>query len=101
MTNSSITKSQLIESISGSQHVLTKRDVELAINCILENLTETLETGGRIEIRGFGSFYVSHSAARVGRNPKTGDSVNIPSKSKAMFKPGKQLSQRINVTLLG
>lgn len=91
-----MTKSELIERLVQSQTHLSHKDVELAVKLVLEQVSETLEEGGRIEIRGFGSFSVHSRPARMGRNPKTGESVHIPRKHVPHFKPGKELRERVN-----
>jgi|TARA_B100001093_G_scaffold349922_1_gene334499 integration host factor subunit beta len=91
-----MTKSELIESIVDSQDQLTSGDVELAVKMVLEKMASTLCKNERIEIRGFGSFCLHHREARLGRNPKTGVSVNLPSRSVPYFKPGKELRMRVN-----
>ena len=101
MTEVSMTKSELIERIvtaqtqtSGSQ--LTSKDVELAIKAMIEQMSHTLASGDRIEIRGFGSFSLHYRAPRIGRNPKTGESVGLAGKYVPHFKPGKELRDRVN-----
>jgi integration host factor subunit beta len=91
-----MTKSELIESIVDSQDQLTSGDVELAVKMVLEKMASTLCKNERIEIRGFGSFCLHHREARLGRNPKTGASVDLPSRSVPYFKPGKELRMRVN-----
>lgn len=91
-----MTKSELIEKIANQQDQLPSRDVELAIKMILENMTQELVGNGRIEIRGFGSFCLHYREARLGRNPKTGEKVELPSKYVPYFKPGKELRDRVN-----
>ena len=91
-----MTKSELIESIVDSQDQLTSGDVELAVKIMLEKMASTLCKNERIEIRGFGSFCLHRRAARLGRNPKTGVSVELPSRSVPYFKPGKELRMRVN-----
>jgi len=91
-----MTKSELIESIVDSQDQLTSGDVELAVKMVLEKMASTLCKNERIEIRGFGSFCLHHRPARLGRNPKTGASVHLPSRSVPYFKPGKELRMRVN-----
>ncbi len=92
-----MTKSELIDSLSADQNQLGYRDVELAVKVILECLTSALSSGERIEVRGFGSFTLHHRRARVGRNPKTGNSVTVPDKHVPHFKPGKELRQRVDI----
>ena len=91
-----MTKSELIERMTQRQSQLVYRDVELAVKTILEHMTECLAGGGRIEIRGFGSFSLHFRSGRVGRNPKTGTPVSLPAKYVPHFKPGKRLRERVN-----
>ena len=91
-----MTKSDLIERLSASFQQLSSKEVESAIREILEQMAGTLQSGERIEIRGFGSFSLHHRAARVGRNPKTGEKVELLGKSVPHFKPGKELRERVN-----
>ncbi|RCU52814.1 MULTISPECIES: integration host factor subunit beta [Corallincola] len=91
-----MTKSDLIERLATTQTHLSAKEVESAIKEILEQMAATLEEGERIEIRGFGSFSLHYRAPRVGRNPKTGDSVTLSGKSVPHFKPGKELRDRVN-----
>lgn len=91
-----LTRSELIERLSARQQLLTAKDVELSVKTIVEQLSATLSAGERIEIRGFGSFSVHHRAPRIGRNPKTGESVALDAKSTPHFKPGKELRDRVN-----
>jgi integration host factor subunit beta len=82
-----MTKSELVEIIASKQTQLSVKDVELAVKTILDLMSEALAQGQRIEIRGFGSFSLHHRAPRVGRNPKTGESVELGAKSVPHFKP--------------
>ncbi len=91
-----MTKSELIEVIAKQQSHLAYRDVELAVKCMLEQMSQALATGERIEIRGFGSFSLHYRPPRTGRNPKTGDSVSLTGKYVPHFKPGKELRDRVN-----
>jgi integration host factor subunit beta len=91
-----MTKSELIESIAGNQKHLPAKDVELAVKHVLELMSEALASGERIEIRGFGSFSLHYRPPRMGRNPKTGDSVALAGKHVPHFKPGKDLRERVN-----
>ncbi|VAX10630.1 Integration host factor beta subunit [hydrothermal vent metagenome] len=91
-----MTKSDLIEAIAKQQSHLAHRDVELAVKCMLEQMSQALATGDRIEIRGFGSFSLHYRPPRMGRNPKTGDSVALSGKYVPHFKPGKELRERAN-----
>ena len=91
-----VTKSELIERIAERQTLLGYKDVELAVKSILELMAQTLASGERIEIRGFGSFSLHYRPPRIGRNPKTGESVALPGKYVPHFKPGKELRERVN-----
>ena len=92
----SMMKSELIERIARKQSQLTYKDVELAVKSLLEQMSNALSNGERIEIRGFGSFSLHYRPPRSGRNPKTGDSVSLPGKYVPHFKPGKELRERVN-----
>ncbi len=91
-----MTKSELIEKIAAVQDQLSAKDVELAVKMMLDHMSDVLAEGGRIEIRGFGSFSLHYRAARPGRNPKTGEQVELVSKYVPHFKPGKELRERVN-----
>ncbi|MDG0997183.1 MAG: integration host factor subunit beta [Gammaproteobacteria bacterium] len=95
-----MTKSELIERLAVEEKDLSAADVELAIKAILETMSQTLEDGGRIEIRGFGSFSLHYRAPRIGRNPKTGQPVALLGKHVPHFKPGKDLRDRVNKGIL-
>ncbi|WP_267900174.1 integration host factor subunit beta [Alginatibacterium sediminis] len=92
-----MTKSDLIEKLAASHMHLSTKDIETAIKEILEKMADTLESGERIEIRGFGSFSLHYRAPRVGRNPKTGEKVELSGKQVPHFKPGKELRERVNL----
>ena len=89
-------RSELVEALSKKLPDLQPRDVELAVNCMIEQMIEALESGERIEIRDFGSFNLRIRPPRLARNQKTGEAVKMPSKSVVHFKPGKQLKDRVN-----
>ncbi len=91
-----MTKSELIERLADDYRQLPAKDVEGAIKEILEQMAQTLQRGDRIEIRGFGSFSLHYRAPRTGRNPKTGDTVELDGKYVPHFKPGKELRERVN-----
>ncbi len=91
-----MTKSELIEALAQRQKHLAPNDVELAVKSVLEQMSQSLSTGERIEIRGFGSFSLHYRPPRMGRNPKTGESVALPGKHVPHFKPGKELRERVN-----
>jgi integration host factor subunit beta len=92
-----MTKSELIEALAEQQSHLAYKDVELAVKCMLEQMSQALATGERIEIRGFGSFSLHFRPPRIGRNPKTGESVALSGKHVPHFKPGKELRDRVNL----
>ena len=91
-----MTKSELIERIAEQQDQLSPKDIELAIKLVLEYMAQSLAAGERIEIRGFGSFSVHYREPRVGRNPKTGEPVELDGKYVPHFKPGKELRDKVN-----
>ena len=91
-----MTKSELIEILLKRQAHLSYSDVEQAVNLIMDSLSDSLINNERIEIRGFGSFSLHHRAAKQGRNPKTGESIALPAKRAAHFKPGIELRERVN-----
>jgi integration host factor subunit beta len=95
-----MTKSELIESLADKMRQIPAKDVELAIKEMLEQMAQTLQKGERIEIRGFGSFSLHYRAPRVGRNPKTGETVKLDGKYVPHFKPGKELRERVNESLV-
>ena len=94
-----MTKSELIERLINRHEHLSVKDVELAVKTMLDHMTESLADGERIEIRGFGSFSLHYRAPRVGRNPKTGESVSLGAKHVPHFKPGKDLREQVNASL--
>ncbi|BEI22681.1 hypothetical protein KKIDH5335_10130 [Vibrio fluvialis] len=91
-----MTKSELIERLCAEQTHLSAKEIEDAVKDILEHMANTLEAGERIEIRGFGSFSLHYREPRVGRNPKTGEKVELEGKYVPHFKPGKELRERVN-----
>ena len=91
-----MTKSELIEALSEQQPSLPIKEVETAVKSIIDNMAECLSNGERIEIRGFGSFSLHYRAPRTGRNPKTGESVELGAKYVPHFKPGKELRERVD-----
>lgn len=94
-----MTKSELIDRIAGKQTQLSSKDVELSVKAMIEYMSQVLSEGGRIEIRGFGSFSLHYRIPRVGRNPKTGTPVDLSGKYVPHFKPGKELRDRVNLSL--
>ncbi|MCY3620088.1 MAG: integration host factor subunit beta [Gammaproteobacteria bacterium] len=92
-----MTRSELIEQMAlRHKGLLTVDDVELAVKNIIDQMSNSLAKGGRIEIRGFGSFSLHYRPPRMGRNPKTGESVSLTGKYAPHFKPGKRLRDRVN-----
>jgi len=94
-----MTKSELIERIAAKQPQLSIKDIELAVKAVLEHMSQTLASGERIEIRGFGSFSLHYREPRQGRNPKTGDTVELAGKHVPHFKPGKEMRERVNQSI--
>jgi len=92
-----MTLSDLVEELAARFAQLTHRDAEYAVKTILDAMSDALVRGHRIEIRGFGSFSVSRRPPRVGRNPRSGESVQIPEKRVPHFKPGKALREAVDV----
>ncbi|MCY4344961.1 MAG: integration host factor subunit beta [Gammaproteobacteria bacterium] len=91
-------RSELIERIAAKHDRLPLRDVEQAVKMMIEHLSMALADGSRVEIRGFGSFSLHYRAARIGRNPKTGEAVALAGKYVPHFKPGKDLRERVDAT---
>ena len=89
-------KSEFIHALSIKQPHLTLSDVDAAVHCIIEKMITELASGGRVEIRGFGSFSLKHRRAKIGRNPKTGVAVSVPQKYTVYFKPGSDLKKRVD-----
>ena len=91
-----MTKTELVQALSSKFPELEKRDVELAVKCMLGQMAAAFTHGERIEIRGFGGFDLHHRAPRAARNPKTGEAINLPAKVAVHFKPGKEMRDRVN-----
>ena len=91
-----MTKSDLVSKVAEHMPHVSKKDTEMIVNSVFQNMAESLKRGDRIEIRGFGSFQVKLRESREGRNPKTGAIVSIPSKRAPFFKVGKELKERVN-----
>ena len=94
-----MTNSELIEILATKNGHLIHKDVELEVKSMLEQMSCALASGQRIEIRGFGSFSLHYRPPRMGRNPKTGESVALAAKYVPHFKPGKELRERVNAGL--
>jgi integration host factor subunit beta len=91
-----MTRSDLVEELANRFGQLTHRDADYAVKAILDAMNDALVAGHRIEIRGFGSFSVNHRPPRMGRNPRSGESVAIPEKRVPHFKPGKALRESVD-----
>ena len=91
-----MTRSDLVEELANRFAQLTHRDAEFAVKAILDAMNDALVAGHRIEIRGFGSFSINHRPPRMGRNPRSGESVAIPEKRVPHFKPGKALRETVD-----
>jgi integration host factor subunit beta len=89
-------KSEIIEQLYKKQTHLSFQDVEQAVKCMVNKMTEALGTGERIEIRGFGSFSLVERLPTIGRNPRTGEPVALPKRHSVRFKAGLELAQRVN-----
>ena len=92
-------KSELIENLIDRFQGIPVKSVEQSVKAIIEHMADALAAGDRIEIRGFGSFCLHYRAPRTGRNPKTGDSVELAEKYVPHFKPGKELRVQVNDSL--
>jgi len=91
-----MTKSELVDMIAGAHGQITRREAEIVVNTIFTAISDALGQGERVELRGFGSFSTKMRNPRVGRNPKTGDAVEVPAKVVPHFKPGKELREKVN-----
>ena len=89
-------RSELIQKLVDENPHLFQRDVELIVNTIFDEITDTMARGERVELRGFGAFSVKKRDARIGRNPRTGESVSVSEKHVPFFKTGKLLRDRLN-----
>lgn len=94
-----MTRSDLVEELANRFSQLTHRDAEFAVKAILDAMNDALVAGHRIEIRGFGSFSINRRPPRMGRNPRSGESVAIPEKRVPHFKPGKALREAVDERL--
>jgi integration host factor subunit beta len=92
-----MTKSDLIKRLAEANPHLFMRDVERIVSTVFEEVTQALVRRDRVELRGFGAFSVRQRGSRVGRNPRTGDEVEVPDKAVPYFKTGKELRERLNV----
>ena len=90
-----MTKAELVDEVA-SITLLTKKHAEIIVNTVVDSIVDSLKAGEKIELRGFGSFRIRHRGPRIGRNPKTGDKVDVPAKKIPYFKPGKDLREMLN-----
>ena len=90
-----MTKAELVEKVADKTQ-LTKKQAETVVNILLNSITEALSEGDKVELRGFGSFRIRNRNPREGRNPKTGDTVQIPAKRVPFFKAGKELRDMVD-----
>ena len=90
-----MTKAELVDQVSRSARI-TKKHAEMIVNTVFDSIVQSLKDGDKIELRGFGSFRIRQRGSRVGRNPKTGDRVDVPPKRIPYFKPGKDLRDLLN-----
>ena len=90
-----MTKAELVERVA-NQINLTKKQTEVVVNTVFSSITDSLAEGRKVELRGFGSFRIRQRNARIGRNPKSGQKVEVPSKKVPFFKAGKELRQLVD-----
>lgn len=89
-------RSELLQSLAAENPDLRTEEVEQIVDIFFEEIAARLAEGGRVELRGFGTFSTRQREARTGRNPRTGDSVDVPAKRVPYFKPGKEMRERLN-----
>lgn len=94
-------KSELIAKLAEENPHLFQRDVERVVSTIFDSITDALSEGDRVELRGFGAFSVKERDSRIGRNPRTGEAVEVPRKFVPFFKTGKELRERLNKDYAG
>ena len=90
-------RSELVQKLCQDFPDLTQREVESVVSAVFESITDQLAQGGRVELRGFGAFSTRKRDARLGRNPRTGESVQVDAKRVPYFKPGKEMRERLNI----
>lgn len=89
-------RSELLESLSADNPELKPEEIEQVVDLFFDEITQRLAEGGRVELRGFGTFSTRQRDSRTGRNPRTGESVSVPAKKVPYFKPGKEMRERLN-----
>jgi integration host factor subunit beta len=92
-----VIRSELVQMLCDDHPDLTGKEIERVVSAFFDSITEQLQHGGRVELRGFGAFSTREREARKGRNPRTGDSVDVNAKRVPYFKPGKEMRERLNV----
>ena len=93
----SMIRSELVQKLCNDFPDLSQREIESVVGAIFDSITEQLADGGRVELRGFGAFSTRQRDARMGRNPRTGESVSVDAKRVPYFKPGKEMRERLNL----
>ena len=93
----SMIRSELVQKLCNDFPDLSQRELESVVGAIFDSITEQLADGGRVELRGFGAFSTRQRDARIGRNPRTGESVSVDAKRVPYFKPGKEMRERLNL----
>lgn len=91
-------RSELVSKLTAENPGLSTRDIDMIVTIFFDEIVDQLASGGRVELRGFGAFSTRGRDARIGRNPRTGESVSIPTKKVPYFKPGKEMRDRLNVS---
>jgi integration host factor subunit beta len=91
-------RSELVQRLAGENPDLSLKDVERIVDVFFDEISARLAEGGRVELRGFGAFSTRGRTARLGRNPRTGESVDVDAKRVPYFKPGKEMRERLNVS---
>lgn len=89
-------RSELLQTLAADNPELRAEEIEQVVDIFFDEITQRLAEGGRVELRGFGTFSTRQREARTGRNPRTGESVPVPAKSVPYFKPGKEMRERLN-----
>ena len=90
-------RSELVQKLCNDFPDLSQREVENVVSAFFDSITDQLATGGRVELRGFGAFSTRQRDARTGRNPRTGEAVDVKAKRVPYFKPGKEMRERLNL----
>ena len=90
-------RSELVQMLCDDHPDLTMKEIERVVSSFFDSITEQLQKGGRVELRGFGAFSTRERDARKGRNPRTGDAVDVAAKRMPYLKPGREMRERLNV----